>query len=161
VIVAKGEVERGRDLAQQLLRIAGGDFWTSHLANHFLADCALLAGDPGGALPSCKLALALAQRMGNAAETAIEVQGVAMAASGLGDPELGVRINAAAEATYVAVGLVFDVPSWSALLARYLGPAREALGPRADAIDLAGRSLSLEDAVREALEWPTSSAGAA
>ena len=101
-----------------------------------------------------------AQRMGNAVETAVELQGVAMAAAGTGDPELGIRLNAAAEATFAAIGFVFDVPSWTALLDRYLGPARDALGERTDAIDRDGRSLALEDAVREGLERSASPAGA-
>jgi len=152
VIVANGDVERGRELAAQLLRIAGGDLWTSHLAHHFVADCALLAGDPAAALPSYRLALELAERMGNAVETAIEVQGVAMAAAGSGSAELGVRLSAAADAAYVAVGFDFDVPWWSALVERYVGPAREALGDRADAIARDGSALSLDGAVGEALE---------
>lgn len=160
VIVVSGDVERGRDLAQQLLRIAGGDLWTSHLAHHFLADCALLAGDPGAALPSYRRALELARQMGNAVETAVEIQGVAMAAAGSGAPELGIRLNAAAEAAYVAIGFDFDVPWWSAILERYLGPAREALGGRTDAVDRDGRTLSLDDAVGEALEGSASVAAA-
>ncbi|MBI3745763.1 MAG: hypothetical protein HY264_04435 [Chloroflexi bacterium] len=152
VIVANGDVDRGRDLAQQLLRISGGDLWTSHLAHHFVADCALFAGDPGAALPSYRVALELAQRMGNAVETAIEIQGVAMAAAGSGAAELGIRLNAAAEAAFVAIGFDFDVPWWSALLERYLGPARLALGDEAGAIDREGRTLSLNEAVSEALE---------
>jgi hypothetical protein len=91
--------------------------------------------------------------MGNAVETAAELQGVAMAAAGLGDPELAIRMNGAAEAALERVGFdVHAIASWASLLERYLDPARAALGPRADAIDLGGRSLSLDDAVREALE---------
>jgi hypothetical protein len=84
-----------------------------------------------------------------------------MAAAGLGHAEFAVRLNGAAKATLEAVGLTFEVAFWSALLRRYLEPARAALGPRADAIAEAGRSLSLEDAVREGLERTPAMAGRA
>jgi predicted ATPase/DNA-binding SARP family transcriptional activator len=161
VLVAKGDVGRARVLAEQLVRIAGADLWTSHLAHHFLADCAIIAGDPAEAREPYRTALELAHRMGNAIETAIELQGVAMAAAGSGEPELGIRLNAAAEATFASIGFVVDVQFWIALLERYLGPARQALGERTDAIVLDGRSLTLDDAVREGLERSASPVGAA
>ena len=135
------------------MRIAGGDLWTEHLAHHFLADVALMEGAPTEALGWYRTALELAHRMGNAAETAIELQGVAMAAAGVGDPELAIRINGAAEAALERVGFdTHSVAFWASLLGRYLDPARASVGPRVGAIDLGGRTLSLEDAVREALE---------
>jgi len=158
VLVAKGDVGRARSLAEQLLRIAGGDLWTSHLAHHYLADCALMAGDPGGAIASYKVALDLARQMGNLSETAIELQGVAMASAGIGDPELAIRLSGAAEAALEGVGFVVGVEFWIALLKRYLGPAREMLGSRADSIEREGRSLAFEDAVREGLEGSASAA---
>jgi len=161
VLVAKGDVGRARALAEQLVRIAGGDLWTSHLAHHFLADCALIAGDPTKAREPYRMALQLAHRMGNALETAIELQGVAMAAAGSGELELGIRLSAAAEATFTSIGFVVDVQFWIALVERYIGPARQALGERTNAIDRAGRSLALEDAVREGLEGSASPTGAA
>jgi predicted ATPase/DNA-binding SARP family transcriptional activator len=161
VLVAKGDVGRARVLAEQLVRIAGADLWTSHLAHHFLADCAIIAGDPTEAREPYRMALELAHRMGNAIETAIELQGVAMAAAGSGEPELGMRLNAAAEATFASIGFVVDVQFWIALLERYLGPARQALGERTDAIVRDGRSLTLDDAVREGLERSASPVGAA
>ena len=159
VLVAKGDVGRARVLAEQLVRIAGADLWTSHLAHHFLADCAMIAGDPAEAREPYRTALELAHRMGNAIETAIELQGVAMAAAGSGEPELGIRLNAAAEATFASIGIVGDVQFWIALLERYLGPARQALGERTDAIVRDGRSLTLDDAVREGLERSASPVG--
>ena len=105
MLVARGDVERARPLARQLMRIAGGDLWTEHLAHHFLADVALMEGDPAEALGWYRTALELAHRMGNAAETGIELQGVAMAAAGVGDPELAIRMNGAAEAALERVGL--------------------------------------------------------
>jgi len=161
MLVARGDVGRARPLARQLMRIAGGDLWTSHLAHHFVADVALMAGDPLAALDPYRTALELAHRMGNAAETGIELQGVAMAAAGTGDPEFAIRLNGAAEATLEAVGFTHEVAFWSALTRRYLDPARAALGPRADAIARAGRSLSLEDAVREGIERAMAKAGGA
>jgi len=158
VLVAKGDVGRAQGIAEQLLRIAGGDLWTTHLAHHYLADCAMLAGDPGEALESYKVALDLANQMGNVLETAIEIQGVAIASAGVGDPELAIRLNGAAEAAFEGLGVVVEVQFWMALLERYLGPARETLGSRADSIDRDGRSLALEDAVREGLTRSASAA---
>lgn len=159
VLVAKGDVGRARARAEQLVRIAGGDLWTSHLAHHFLADVALMAGDSDGALAPYRTALVLAHRMGNPLETALELQGVAMALAGAGDPELAIRINGAAEATLAAVGFNHEVEFWTSLLGQYLDPARLALGPGAVAIDRAGRRLTLEDGVREALERTASRSG--
>jgi predicted ATPase/DNA-binding SARP family transcriptional activator len=153
MVVARGDVERARPLARQLMRIAGGDLWTEHLAHHFLGDVALMEGAPGEALGWYRTALELAHRMGNAVETAAELQGLAMAAAGVGDPEFAIRMNGAAEAALERVGFdVHAIASWASLLRRYLDPARASLGPGVDAIDLGGRSLSLDDAVREALE---------
>jgi hypothetical protein len=154
VLVAKGDVDRSRALADQLVRIAGGDLWTEHLAHHYLADCALLAGDPAGARAPYRMALDLARRMGNVTETAIELQGVAMAAAATGHPEHAIRINGAAEAALDSVGFVHGVEFWTALLHRYLDPARDALGDRAEAVEQGGRSLAFEDAIREALAPP-------
>ena len=106
------------------------------------------------------MALELAERMGNAVETAIEVQGVAMAAAGSGAPARAIRLSAAADAAYVAVGFNFDVPWWAALVERYIGPARDTLGDCADDIAQGGRALGLEDAVNEALGRSSSVAGA-
>ena len=154
MLVANGDVDRAGRLARQLLRLARGDLWTAHLAHHFLADVALMAGDPAGALEPYRTALDLAHRMDNDIEIALELQGIAMAVAGSGDPEAAIRLNGAAEAALETIGFQGEVAFWTALLDRYIGPAREKLGPGAAPIDRGGRSLSLEDAVREGLAQP-------
>ena len=64
---------------------------------------------------------------------------------------VAIRINAVAEAALASVGFVHGVEFWTALLHRYLDPARDALGDRAEAIERGGRALAFEDAVREGL----------
>jgi non-specific serine/threonine protein kinase len=161
LLVAKGEVERARSLAEDLLRIAGGDLWTAHLGHHFRADCALIAGDPVAAVVEYRIALELARQMGNTVETAAELEGVALALAGSGEPELAIRLKGAAEATFAAVGAVIDIAFWNQLTERYLGPARELLGARVADIDRTGRGLTLDEAIREALAAGATPAGAA
>jgi hypothetical protein len=43
------------------------------------------------------------------------------------------------------------VPFWDALLDRYIGVAREKLGPEGDAVFAEGHAMSFEDAVTLAL----------
>jgi predicted ATPase/DNA-binding SARP family transcriptional activator len=159
LLVAKGDVERARPLAEELLRIAGGDLWTAHLGHHFRADCALIAGDPASAVMEYRIALELAQQMGNTVETAAELEGVALALAGSGEPELAIRLKGAAEATFAAVGAVIDIAFWNQLTERYLGPARESLGSRVADIDRGGRRLTLDEAIREALATGATPAG--
>ena len=68
----------------------------------------------------------------------------------------------AAEAALERVGFdTHSVAFWASLLERYLDPARASVGPRVGSTDLGGRSLSLEEAVREALERSVNTAASA
>jgi len=147
VVVAIGDVARARPLAEDLARLAAGDLWAQHLAVHYVADCDLLAGDPAAALGHYREALVLASEMGNTTETAIEIEGVAMALAGIGSWADGVRLLAAAEAELERIGVQLEVPFWSALRARYIGPAEVALGPAATSAWSAGRAMSFAEAI--------------
>ena len=46
VLVAMGETERAEAISVDLLERAAGDARTEHFASHYLADCALIRGDP-------------------------------------------------------------------------------------------------------------------
>jgi hypothetical protein len=71
----------------------------------------------------------------------------------LGRPERALRIAGAADAQLRALGHQFSVAFWTALLDRYLGEARSALGgAHADTPWQAGQRLSFEAAVAETLE---------
>ena len=120
-----------------------------------LADCALIHGDPATAATHYTRSLAAAARSGDRIETCYELQGVAMASAGMGQPERALRIAGAADAQFRSMGHQFVVRFWTALLDRYLGQARAALGAEADAAWQAGHRLSFEAAVAEASASPS------
>ncbi len=73
-----------------------------------------------------------------------------MTSAGLGQSERALRIAGAADAQLRLLGHQFSVAFWTALLDRYLGQARAALGAEAEAAWQAGQRLSFEAAVAEA-----------
>lgn len=85
-------------------------------------------------------------------ETSIEVQGVAMAKAGRGESVRAVELDAAVEALWRSLGTDLHVAFWDALLDRYLGPARAALGPEAEGARSRGLELPFDDAVALALQ---------
>jgi hypothetical protein len=125
---------------------------SEHFAHHFLADCPLIRGDCAGALPRYRRALELAVELGDRSETAVEMQGVAMA--GCGHPARALQLRGAAAAEFEALvidlsGIVF----WSALLERYLGRARAELAEdAAAAVWEEGRRTRFEHAIALALD---------
>ncbi len=151
VLVALGDVDRAEPLSRELLERAGDDPRTEHFGYHFLADCALIRGDTVEAEKRYRQSLRAALPLGDVIETSFEVQGVAMAVSGNGDPERGLRLAASVEALWESFGIAISIPFWDALLERYLGPAREELGERAGEILAEGRALPFDDAVELAL----------
>ena len=151
VLVALGDVERAETLSGELLELAGGEPRTEHFAYHFLADCALIRGDAAEARKRYRESLRAALPLGDLLETSFEMQGVAMAAAGEDDARLGVLLAACVEALWESMGLMVSVPFWDALLERYLGPARAALGGEAAAVHAEGRALPFDDAVELAL----------
>lgn len=95
--------------------------------------------------------LRLAGELGNVLETSFEIQGLAMAAAGIGDVRRAVRVAAAAAAIQDRLGADFDgITFWTELLERYSGPARALLGAEAEAIAREGRRLDLTAAVADA-----------
>ncbi len=152
MLVAKGDVDRAEPLSRELLELSRGrDLRAEHFAHHFIADCALIRGDCDEAERRYRESLQAALPLGDVLETSFEVQGVAMAAAGKGDWARGVRLAAAGEALWESLGMKISVSFWDALLDRYIGAARRALGPDADAIWAEGRQLSFDAAVALAL----------
>ena len=152
VLVAVGHVEEAETLSRELLeRTAdGGDGFAEHLAYHFLGDCALIQGDAEAAAGWYVKSLAAAWATGNRLETALELQGAAMAAAGCGRAAEALRLAGAAHAALESAGLDYTtVAFWSALLDRYLGPARAEDG---DDRWNEGLALPLEDAVSLVLD---------
>ena len=151
VRVGLGDVEQAESLAKDLLAAARGDLRTEHFALHFLADCSLIRGDATEAATRYRGSLEAALPLGDVLETSFEVQGVAMAASGLGDHRRALVLAAAVEALWESLGLSPSVEFWDALLERYIGAARDALGADSSEAWAAGRELMFEDAVALAL----------
>jgi tetratricopeptide (TPR) repeat protein len=151
VLVAIGETERAEAIAHDLLDRAAGDARTVHFAYHFLADCALIRGDPEEAGTRYRQSLRAALPLGDVVETSFEVQGVAMSEAGAGEPRLAVILAGSVEALWESLGLSVSIAFWDALLDRYLAPARASLGHEYDAIRAEGRALAFDDAVGLAL----------
>lgn len=109
------------------------------------------AGDCEEAEQRYRQSLRLALPLGDVIEASLEIQGVAMAAAGLGDARRAVRLGAAVEALWESLGFAISVRFWDELLRRYLGPAASELGEDAELVRAQGRSLSYEESVDEAL----------
>jgi predicted ATPase/class 3 adenylate cyclase len=154
-LVALGDSEQAEAISRELLERGGGDPRTEHFAYHFLADCSLVRGETEEAEKRYRQSLRAALPLGDVVETSFEVQGVAMAAAGNGDPERALRLAGAVEAMWESLGISISIAFWDALLARYLGPAREQLGARADEVWAEGRALEFDDAVDLALARPS------
>ena len=156
VLVGLGELDLVEPMAREALSLAEAtrDARSEHLAHHFLADCLLIRGDCAGALPRYRRSLALAVEINDRAEIGYEVQGIAMATAGRGQPELALRLAGAAAAEFDALAIDLSGPSfWTALLDRYLGQARSALGEKAaEAAWEEGRRTGFEYAVALALD---------
>ena len=153
LLVALGDTERAETLSHELLDLAVEleDARTEHFGYHFLADCALIRGDCEEALARYRESLRAAIPLGDLIETSFEVQGVAMALAGLGEPVRSARLAASVEALWESLGTSISVSFWDALLERYVGSARAALGPDADVVWVEGRETSFDDAIALAL----------
>jgi hypothetical protein len=89
--------------------------------------------------------------LGDVVETSFEVQGVAMAEAGAGDPRRAVVLAASVEALRESLGLGMSIAFWDALLERYPAPARRTLGDEYDSVRAEGRALAFDDLVERAL----------
>jgi predicted ATPase/class 3 adenylate cyclase len=152
VLVAMGETERAEAISLDLLDRAADDARTKHFGHHFLADCALIRGDPQQAGARYRESLRAALPLGDVVETSFEVQGVAMSEAGVGNARRAVVLASSVEALWESLGLAISIAFWDALLARYLGPARKLLGDEYDAVSAEGRALAFDDAVELALD---------
>jgi predicted ATPase/class 3 adenylate cyclase len=155
LLVALGDTDAAEPRAHELLELSrrDDDVRSEHFAHHFLADCALIRGDCATADDRYRRSLLAALPLGDAIETSFEIQGVGMAAAGLGRPERALRLGGAAAVIWDETGAALDVRFWLALLEKWFTHAREALpAEEAAAAWEAGRQLSFERAIEEALE---------
>ncbi len=161
MLVGLGELELVESMSREALAAAQQtrDLRSEHFAVHFLADCPLIRGDGAAALPLYRRALSLAVEIGDRAETAMEIHGIAMAAAGCGHSAKALILGGAAEAEFDALAIdITGITFWFTLLNRYLDPARAALGVEAaNAAWQEGRRANFEDAVAWALDadWLT------
>jgi len=151
VLVAMGETERAEAISVDLLERAAGDARTEHFASHYLADCALIRGDPEESGTRYRQSLRAALRLGDVVETSFEVQGVAMSEAGSNNPRRAVVLAESVAALWESLGLSISISFWDALLERYLAPARESLGDEYEAVRAEGRALAFDDAIQLAL----------
>jgi predicted ATPase/class 3 adenylate cyclase len=145
--VVLGDVEPAEALSRDLLERADGDPRIVHFGYHFLADCALLRGDTEEAERRYRQSLEAALALGDVIETSIEVQGVAMAAAGNGDPRRALLLAGAVEELWLSLGTSMSVAFWDRLLQRYIGGARTALAGDADDVFAEGRATAFDTAV--------------
>ena len=155
VLTALHEVERMRPMAREIIAFSAShhDQRGEHSGWHFLADAALIEGRCDESIRHYRTSLLLARELGDRVETSFEVQGVAMSLAGQGHAAAALRLDAAARAEWKRLGVDLYVRFWDELMKRYLGRAREQLGPDASAAEWErGSRISLDEAVTIALE---------
>jgi non-specific serine/threonine protein kinase len=156
VLVGLGETEIVEPMAHEALAAARAtrDLHSEHFAHHFLADCSLIRGECSVALPRYRRALELAVELGDRAETAVEIQGVAMSLAGTEQAAHALRLGGAAAAELDALAIdMSGIVFWNALIERFFGQARAALGePAAAAAWKKGRHTGFDYAVALALD---------
>jgi len=75
-----------------------------------------------------------------------------MSLSGLGQPELALRLGGAVEAEYERLGSTLRVRFWNALLTKHFDSAREAMGAAAAVRAwTTGRATPFDEAIEQAL----------
>jgi DNA-binding CsgD family transcriptional regulator len=128
------------------------DPWGIGLALSFLG---LVTGDRGNHVEAASMyaeSLKYWQQVGSKEALIDSVARIGTLAIGAGRPTAGARLLGAAEALVQSLNYVFEQPE-QARYARAAAEARSALGSEAMATALtAGRNLSLDDAVAEALK---------
>ena len=154
VYVALHRVDEARAMANEIIAFssAHGDKRNEHFGWHYLADCALIEGRCQESLGLYRKSLELAWAIGDRLEISFEIQGVAMSWAGLEAPARALELAAATSAEWERLGVTSKIRFWDALLDRYLGRARAALGPaEAARVWEHGRRLPFETAVTESL----------
>jgi predicted ATPase len=154
VLVSQGQVGKARPVANEALALGMSlnDLRAQQSAHHFLADCSLIGEDCTAAYENYSSALRLAVEFGDMFQATIEMHGVAMGLAGMSQFERALRLDGAATAYRQELGGEFSVPFWDALLTKYLGQAKEQLGPKASAAAWEeGKRMGFQGAVAYAL----------
>jgi tetratricopeptide (TPR) repeat protein len=154
VLVALHRVDEARALASEVVAFSSAhdDKRNEHSGWHYLADCALIEEHCQESLGLYRQSLVLARAIGDRLEITYEIQGVAMSLAGLDAPAQALRLAAACRAECERLGVSIHIRFWDALLDKYLGRARVALGPEeAERAWNDGIRLPFESAIVEAL----------
>jgi hypothetical protein len=153
-LLVPGEEDRVVALAEEALETAqrvGRPAWEV-TARRVLAVSALLRGDLLQAEEQALRSLRLARDLDLTLDMLTVAEIVGLVAGQTGDAVKSARLLGAAKALSEAAGMADD-PDWEEPIEAMVAPAREALGQEQWAIAFAaGRSLTLEEAVAEALE---------
>jgi non-specific serine/threonine protein kinase len=152
-LIALSRIDEARPIAREIIAFSqrAADRRSEHLGFHYLADAALIEGNPAESLPLYGQSLVLAEAIGDRIETSFEVEGIGMSLAALGEHATAIRLIAAMRAEWARVGVSVQVDFWEALIDRYITPARTALGSaRTEAAVSAGREMSFDAAVAEA-----------
>ncbi|MCC6176003.1 MAG: tetratricopeptide repeat protein [Chloroflexi bacterium] len=153
-----GDLDRAIGTSREALAIlravgeGNGLAWALSDLGHMLA----LRGDLEAARTPLLEAIALARRMGNRRRLTFTLSAVAILAVTVGQAERAVRLAAAASATTAAMGAIRARPIrdvWDA----QLEIAWRALSEQAAVVAAEGQTLTLEQAVEEAVVWLTRS----
>ena len=138
-----------------------GDQSSVAMALDNLADVEVLSGELDAARMHHREGLAIAREVGDRRRISMALKCVATLTAAEGQPERAVRLVAAADRIGEAVGATLAA-AFEAANEPYLEAARRVLGEaRAASSTAAGRALSLDEAVDEALAWLAEPEGAA
>lgn len=151
--VGQGDHAAARPLLEEALAIARERSpWHVGVVLANLGDQALAEGDgrTAGRLLRESLPL-LASDTRDAGTIGAMLEGLAMAAAGERQWTRALRLFGAASALRDAAGVPLAQPAVVARFARSLAPARAALGAEAGVAEAAGRSLTLDQALAEAM----------
>jgi len=150
-----GDLSSARRRFEECLPIARrfGDRHLIAMTLNMLGQLAVLQGVYDEARRLLREVLLLAQEVGNIRRQSLALSAVATLAKAEGALELAIRLDAAAQAAARSVGTVRAAPA-RALTDREIDEARQTLGePAASDAHEAGRRMSLDAAVDEALIW--------
>ena len=154
VLVALERVHDVRAYSSEILKFsqAHGDLRSEHSGWHYLADCALLEENCAEAHRLYRQSLELARQIGDRIEIGFEVQGIAMSLAGLGHARRALLLGGAVDAECQRLGAEIRIRFWDALLDRYFGKVRRALGePAATEAWTQGQATGFDEAVAQAL----------
>ena len=130
--------------------------WEIVLSHHFRGDCALGTKYFMQAEKEYGHAVISAQKFGNTAYIAIDLQGVAFAVSGQKRWAKSIRLDAAARKIYDQIGMKIDGVAgfWDVFIATYIESAKKEIGEETTRkYEEEGRALETEKAVEYALDF--------